>query len=82
MNYPNRDLLVLFNQEIMSPQAIRHEVDLLHQLLYSVEGIDGLVITHEILDLNKYKRIDKPHLLRRVFRSGHLKPFVFLNCKN
>ena len=32
MNKSNRDLLVLFNQEIMTPQAIEHEVELLHQL--------------------------------------------------
>ena len=82
MNYPNRDLLILFNQEIMSPQAIEHEIELLHQLLYSVEGMEGLVATHEIIDLNKYKVINKPHQLRRVIRKGDLKAFVFLNCKN
>jgi len=37
MNKLNRDLLVLFNQELMTPQAIEHEVELLHQLLYNVE---------------------------------------------
>jgi hypothetical protein len=82
MNNPNRDLLVLFNQEIMTPQAIEHEVELLHQLLYTIEGIDNLIIAHEIIDLNKYKIINKSPDLRKLIRQRELKPFVFLNCKN
>ena len=82
MNNPNRDLLVLFNQEIMTPQAIEHEVELLHQLLYTIEGIDNLIIAHEIIDLNKYKIINRSPELRKLIRSRQLKPFVFLNCKN
>lgn len=82
MNYSNRDLLVLFNQELMSPQSIEHEVELLHQLLYSIERIENLVIAHEIIDLNKYRIINKSIPLNKLFRNGQLKPFVFLNCKN
>lgn len=82
MNKSNRDLLVLFNQELMTPQSIEHEVELLHQLLYSIERIDNLVIAHEIIDLNKYKVTNKSIQLRRLFRERELKPFVFLNCKN
>lgn len=82
MSKSNRDLLVLFNQEIMTPQAIEHEVEMLHQLLYSIERIDNLVEAHEIIDLNKYKIIKKHQPLRKVLRQSELKPFVFLNCKN
>jgi hypothetical protein len=82
MNNPNRDLLVLFNQELMTPQSIEHEVELLHQLLYTIERIDNLVIAHEAIDLNKYKVSNKPVLLHKLFRQRELKPFVFLNCKN
>ncbi len=82
MNKSNRDLLVLFNQEIMTPQAIEHEVELLHQLLYSIERLENIVIAHEIIDLNKYKVIKKQVHLRKIFRLRELKPFVFLNCKN
>ncbi len=82
MNNSNRDLLVLFNQELMTQQSIEHEVELLHQMLYSVEGLENLVIVHEILDLNKYKVINKPAHLRKLIRQKVLKPFVFLNCKN
>ncbi len=82
MNNPNRDLLVLFNQELMTPQAIEHEVELLHELLYTVEYIENLIIAHEVIDLNKYKVINRSHQLRLVIRQQKLKPFVFLNCKN
>jgi len=82
MNRMNRDLLVLFNQELLSPQAIEHEVELLHELLHSVERLDNLVTAHEILDLNKYKVVNKTMVVRNTIREQKLKPFVFLNCKN
>jgi len=82
MNNTNRDLLVLFNQELMSPQAIEHEVERLHELLYTVEYIENLIIAHEVIDLNKFKVINKAYHLRIVIRQRALKPFVFLNCKN
>lgn len=82
MNNSNRDLLVLFNQELMTPQSIEHEVELLHQMLYTIERIENLVIAHEIIDLNNYRIINKPFRLRKLIRQKELKPFVFLNCKN
>ena len=72
----------MFNQELMTPQSIEHEVELLHQLLYSIERIENLIIAHEIIDLNKYKIITKSIQLRKLIRYRELKPFVFLNCKN
>ncbi len=82
MNKINRDLLVLFNHELMSPQAMENEVELLHELLFSVERLDNLVTAHEIIDLNKYKVINKQIILRKIIQLQELKPFVFLNCKN
>ena len=78
----NRDLLILFNHEMMSAQAMENEVDLLHELLFTVERLDNLVIAHEIIDLNKYKIINKEIVLRKTIRTQELKPFVFLSCKN
>ena len=82
MNNTNRDLLVLFNQELMTPQAIEHEVELLHGILYSVECIDNIVTAHEVIDVNKYKIFNTPKQLQGIIRQRELKPFVFLNCKN
>ncbi|MEI7735200.1 MAG: hypothetical protein WCI49_07015 [Ferruginibacter sp.] len=82
MNNSNRDLLVLFNQELMTPQAIEHEVEMLHEILYTVEGLDNIVTAHEVIDVNKYKIFNAPQQLRTIFRQRDLKPFLFLNCKN
>ena len=82
MNNLNRDLLVMFNQELMSPQAIEQQVELLHELLFSVERMENLAAAHEIIDLNKYKVINKVLIVRNTIRTQVLKPFVFLNCKN
>lgn len=82
MNNINRDLLVMFNQELMSPQAIEQQVELLHELLLNVERMENLAIAHEVIDLNKYKVINKYTAIKDIIRMQELKPFIFLNCKN
>ncbi len=82
MNKFNRDLLVLFKEELMNPQAIEHEVELLHELLYSVERIDNLIVAHEVINLNKYKIVSDKNVIRMTLRQNELKPFIFLNNKN
>ena len=82
MSRSNRDLLVLFKEELMSPQAIEHEVELLHELLYAVEKIENLVTAHEVVNLNKYKIQNQFHIIRNNIRKKVLRPFVFLNNKN
>ena len=82
MNKSNRDLLVLFKEDMMSPQAIEHEVELLHELLYMVERIENLVIAHEVININRYKIQSDFHTIREAIRMKKLKPFVFLNNKN
>ena len=77
----NRDLLVLFKEEF-SPQAIEHEVELLHELLFYVEKIDNIVIAHEVINVNKYKIFSDRKTIRETVNSKNLKPFVFLNNKN
>ena len=82
MNKSNRDLLVLFKEELMSPQAIEHEVEMLHELLYTVEQIDNLVTAHEVINLNNYKIQNQYNTIRNTIRRKELKPFIFLNNKN
>jgi hypothetical protein len=79
---PNRDILVLFKQEPMTPQAMERKVSLLHELLYNVERLDNVVTAHELIDLNKYKIIKKHVFIKEYLRNGKEKPFVFLNNKN
>jgi len=82
MHNPNRDILVLLKQELMTAQAMEREVSLLHELLYTVERLDNLVTAHELLDLNKFKVISKFAHIKNYLRSGKEKPFVFLNNLN
>ena len=82
MNKSNRDLLVLFKEELMTPQAIEHEVELLHEMLYMVENIDNVCQAHEIIDLNRFKVHSQMHIIRNVLRRRELKPFIFLNNKD
>ncbi len=64
MNKSNRDLLVLFKEDMMSPQAIEHEVELLHELLYNVERLENLTIAHEVININKYKIQNQVNIVR------------------
>ncbi len=82
MHNPNRDILVLFKQELMTAQAMERQVSLLHDLLYRVEKLDNLVTAHELIDLNKFKIISKSFHIKNYLRSGKEKPFVFLNNMN
>jgi hypothetical protein len=82
MNNSNRDLLVLFNHDLMTPRAIEQEVEMLHELLYEVECLDNVVAAHEVIDINRYKIVTGSKPLRKTFRQKELQPFVFLNCKN
>jgi hypothetical protein len=82
MNKPNRDLLVLFKENMMSPQAIEHEVELLHELLYAVEKIENLIGAHELININKYKIQNEFHVLRAAIKMKKLRPFIFLSNKN
>ncbi len=82
MNKFNRDLLVLFKEELMNPQAIEHQVEMLHELLYSVEKVDNLIVAYEVIDLNNYKISAEEKVVRRTIATREMKPFVFLNNKN
>ena len=82
MNNINRDLLVMFNQELMSPKAIEIQVEMLHEILFDVERTDNLAAAHEVIDLNKYRIYVKHASVRDTIKEQDLKPFVFLNCRN
>ena len=82
MNSSNRDLLVLLNEDILSPQAIEHQVELLHAMLYKVESTDNICIAHEIIDLNRYKIISRSSKIKDFIRKKEEKPFIFLSNKN
>jgi hypothetical protein len=77
----NRDLLVLFKEK-SNLQAIEHEVELLHELLFYAEKIDNLISVYEVINVNKYKIYSDSKVIRETLSNKILKPFVFLNNKN
>jgi len=82
MNLPNRDLLILFNQELMTPRAIEQAIEEIHEILYDVERVDNLALSHEVIDVSKNRVNREPFIIRRQLRSRELPPFVFMNCRN
>jgi len=82
MNLGNRDLLVLTKYEVPDPIAMEQEIVFLNKLLFSVENLHTFCIVNEIIDVNKYKIIRKPHLIRQIIRERNIKPFVFIFNKN
>lgn len=81
-NPQNRDLLVLTKKETMNPKELEQEVELLVDLLYHVEQMDAFCVANELIDLNRYKIIQKPHLIKQAVREKKLKPFVFISNNN
>jgi len=77
MKKPNRDLLVMFNQELMSPQALEHEVMRLHELLHHYERPSTIVASYEVIDMIHYRIARKPARIKRYMRSREPQPFIF-----
>ncbi len=82
MKTSNRDLLVLFKQELMTPQSIEQEMNWLNEFLFEVERIDNFVTAHELIDLNSYKITSSSVEIKKLIRSKKEKPFTFLSNKN
>ncbi len=79
----NRDLLVMFKLRLMTQQAIDKELTQLNELLFNTERLDNFVRAHEILDLNKYKKITNSVDIKKLLRQKKVeKPFVFFSNKN
>ena len=79
----DRDLLVMFRQYAMSEKEMKKEVMHLNKLLFNAERLDNFVSAHEVLDINRYKIINNPGLIKKMIRQKKLsKPFVFFSNKN
>jgi len=78
MKKPNRDLLVLLNQELMTPASMQHEIDFLNGMLFDAERLDNFVTAHELIDLNRYKIYKSDFEIKKFVRTKGEKPFQFL----
>lgn len=82
MKRPNRDLLVLVKDDHLTEKAMENELEQLNQLLMFFETMDNICMAHEVFDMNQYKIIRNPKLIRKVVSQEEIKPFVFLCNKN
>ena len=82
MSPRNRDLLVLTKKASMNAEELEHEIELLNDLLYNVECFSVLCIANEVVDLNKYKIIQHPNIVKQRLMEKSEKPFVFICNKN
>lgn len=82
MKAPNRDMLVLVKDEFLDSDLIKVELERIHQLLISFETFDNVCMAHEVMDLNRFKKIRNADGVRKVMMERQTKPFVFISNKN
>ncbi|HVM87292.1 MAG TPA: hypothetical protein VMT76_03825 [Puia sp.] len=82
MKTPDRDLLVLVKDEHMNEKFMEQALEQLNEMLFHYETLEKFCNVHEIFDLNKYKIINRPHLMQQIIRQKELKPFQFISNKN
>lgn len=82
MKRPERDLLVMLKQELMSPQALELEVMKLHELLYHFERPVNIIPAYEVIDMIQYRIARQPERVRRYMRAKEAKPFIFFLNRN
>jgi hypothetical protein len=80
MNNYNRDLLLLYKEEVYNDDLIQYEVECLHRILLTVEHNDVFCGAHELI--NRYKITRKKKAILKAVELPELKPFCFLLNKN
>ncbi|MDQ6609404.1 MAG: hypothetical protein M3Y85_06255 [Bacteroidota bacterium] len=78
-NY-NRDLLLLYKEEVYNDDLLQKEVECLHEILMKVEHNDIFCCAHELITRNKLTQKRK-HIIKAI-ACEDLKPFYFLINKN
>ncbi len=78
-NY-NRDLLLLYKDEVYNDDLLQQEVEELHEMLVAVEKSEVFCRCHELATRNKISR--KPKTILKATAGHELKPFHFLINKN
>jgi hypothetical protein len=78
-NY-NRDLLLLYKEEVYNDELIQYEVECLHRILMTVERSDVFCRSHELA--TRTKITGKAKAILKATEWPELKPFTFLINKN
>jgi hypothetical protein len=78
----HRDILLLMNQNLMSPQSLENQVSVLHNILFQAEQWPNVTTVTEVMDLNQYRIIRKSHQVKRYFKTKFESPFIFFVNRN
>lgn len=78
----SRDILVLSKRSYLSDASIEQEMAQINQIVYSIENWGSFCTANEVLDLNKRKVIQKPHLIKSYITDKLHYSFVFVVNKN
>jgi hypothetical protein len=78
-NY-NRDLLLLYKEEVYNDDLLQKEVECLHEILMNVERNNVFCVAHELV--TRYKITQKAKSIIKAIVWPELKPFYFLINKN
>lgn len=81
MKTSTRDLLLLSRKEGCNEHEVEHEIQLLNNILFHAESMNNFCVANEVIDVNRYKVINKPRKIEQIIKRK-LKPFVFVNNKN
>jgi cell fate (sporulation/competence/biofilm development) regulator YmcA (YheA/YmcA/DUF963 family) len=78
----HRDLLVLLNKEHRSKEAIDHEVEWLHDILFHIEELDNFCRAHELINVNRHKVISSTVKIKKAVLKKEETPFEFISNLN
>ncbi|HUC81309.1 MAG TPA: hypothetical protein VMR70_10360 [Flavisolibacter sp.] len=78
-NY-NRDLLLLYKEEVYNDDLLQKEVECLHEILMQVERNEIFCQAHELVARHKITR--KAKTIVNAISDPELRPFHFLINKN
>jgi hypothetical protein len=78
----NRDIIMVSAKALMDETTFHHEVEVLKDLLYSVEDVFNVARSTEIIDLNIYRISSKTFTVVRQLCAPKQRPFVFIVNKN
>jgi hypothetical protein len=76
-----RDLLVL-NRTKSDEADLAVEINELNHILHQAETLQSFCLAHEVIDVNRYKIISKPHIIHKYIKEYPAKAFVFICNKN
>ena len=77
----HRDLIILTKSRQPDVDELEKQVRSINALLYHVESLEVFCEVTEVIDINRYKIITAPYLVRKTI-ADRIQPFVFLLNKN